>query len=77
MYVRMTGGRDRGEAKEFSFVDAQDLLRTGQAVPVNFNEPDPLAKIPNFHATELKLVDAQKAGDEPAANKSPKTRRKS
>lgn len=44
MYVRMTGGRDRGEVKEFSVEDAQAMLRKGQAVRVNFDEADPLGK---------------------------------
>lgn len=44
MYIRMTGGRDSGEVKEFSFDDAQALLKNGHAVPVDFNEGDPLAK---------------------------------
>lgn len=42
MYIRMTGGRDRGVVKDFSFVDAQELLASGQALPVNFEEPNPL-----------------------------------
>jgi hypothetical protein len=40
----MIDGRDDGEVKEFSFDDAQALLKTGKAQPVNFNEADPLAK---------------------------------
>jgi hypothetical protein len=43
MYIRMIGGRDGGEVKDFSFDDAQALLKSGQAAPVNFNDADPLA----------------------------------
>jgi hypothetical protein len=48
MYVRLTGGRDRGEAKEFSVEDAKAMIDKGQAVPVNFDEPDPLGKRSDF-----------------------------
>jgi hypothetical protein len=41
-YIRMTGGRDRGEVKDFPLPDAQEMLALGQALPVNFDEPDPL-----------------------------------
>jgi len=41
-YIRMTGGRDRGSVKEFPFSEAQEMLALGQALPVDFNEPDPL-----------------------------------
>jgi hypothetical protein len=44
----MAGGRDRGEVKDFPFVEAQELLRSGEAAPINFNEPDPLQKIEDF-----------------------------
>lgn len=41
-YIRLTDGRDRGHVKEMPFDEAQAMLGNGQAVPVNFNEPDPL-----------------------------------
>jgi len=41
-YIRMTTGRDRGEVKDFPFPDAQRMLALGQALPVNFDEPDAL-----------------------------------
>jgi hypothetical protein len=41
-YVRYTDGRDRGYVKDIPFVDAQEMLSKGQALPVNFDEPDPL-----------------------------------
>lgn len=61
----MTGGRDKGEVKEFNFADAQELLRTGQAVKVDINEADALltktdieeVKVLPFIAP-LKIMDA-------------------
>jgi hypothetical protein len=41
-WIRMTDGRDRGHAREMNFPDAQEMLAKGQAVPVDFNEPDAL-----------------------------------
>jgi len=41
-YIRLTGGRDRGEVKDMPFNEAQEMLSLGQALPVNFDEPDPL-----------------------------------
>jgi hypothetical protein len=41
-YIRMTGGRDRGHVKDMPFIDAQVMLQKGQALPVNFDEPDAL-----------------------------------
>ena len=41
-YIRMTGGRDRGHVKDMPFVDAEIMLKNGQALPVNFDEADPL-----------------------------------
>jgi hypothetical protein len=41
-YIRMTGGRDRGSVKDFPFPEAQEMLALGQALPVDFNERDPL-----------------------------------
>lgn len=41
-YIRLTDGRDRGHVKEMPFDEAQAMLGNGQALPVNFNEPDPL-----------------------------------
>jgi hypothetical protein len=42
MYIRMNGGRDRGHVKDLPYPDAQEMLRLGQALPVNFDEPDAL-----------------------------------
>jgi hypothetical protein len=41
-YIRLTGGRDRGHVIDLPFVDAQRMLGNGEALPVDFNEPDPL-----------------------------------
>jgi hypothetical protein len=41
-YIRMTGGRDRGHVKDMPFPDAQEMLALGQALPVDFDEPDAL-----------------------------------
>lgn len=41
-YIRMTSGRDRGYVKDFPLPDAQEMLALGQALPVNFDEPDAL-----------------------------------
>jgi hypothetical protein len=41
-YIRLTGGRDRGHVKEILFEDAQRMLGNGEALPVDFDEPDPL-----------------------------------
>jgi len=41
-YIRLTGGRDRGHVKDLPFVDAQRMLGNGEALPVDFDEPDPL-----------------------------------
>lgn len=41
-YIRLTGGRDRGQVKDMPFPDAQEMLALGQALPVDFDEPDPL-----------------------------------
>jgi len=41
-FIRMMDGRDRGHVKEMPFDEAQTMLGNGQAVLVNFNEPDPL-----------------------------------
>jgi hypothetical protein len=41
-YIRLTGGRDRGHAKDLPFVDAQRMLGNGEALPVDFDESDPL-----------------------------------
>jgi hypothetical protein len=90
MYIRMTGGRDRGEVQDFSFDDAQAMLRSGQAVPVDFNEPDPLGKRAEVEEIRSQIPvissqSSQKHREEPAVmdskNVSPqsgqKTRRKS
>jgi hypothetical protein len=42
MYIRMTGGRDRGYVKDFPVPEAREMLALGQALPVNFDEPDAL-----------------------------------
>jgi hypothetical protein len=41
-YIRFTDGRDRGHVKDIPFDTAEQMLASGQAVPVNFNEADPL-----------------------------------
>jgi hypothetical protein len=41
-YVRLTGGRDRGHVKDLLHEDAQRMLGNGEALPVDFDEPDPL-----------------------------------
>jgi len=41
-YIRLTGGRDRGHVKDMPHVDAQRMLGNGEALPVDFNEPDAL-----------------------------------
>jgi hypothetical protein len=86
MFIRMTSGRDRGEAKEFSFTDAQDLIESGRAVVIDFSETDPLAKIDNFEvrdrqsqlaAPALQLARPDSAGTQSImANRHQKTRRK-
>lgn len=74
MYIRMTGGRDRGEVKDFAFDDAQVLIKNGHAVSVNFNEADPLAKKNDFEirdeqsqiAPQLQVASPQRSADAPA-----------
>jgi len=39
-YIRLTGGRDRGSVKDMPFSEARKMLKLGQALPVNFEEPD-------------------------------------
>ena len=53
-YVRLTGGRDRGEVKDMAFPMAQEMLALGQALPVNFDEADPLGfrELPKPEAIE-------------------------
>jgi hypothetical protein len=78
MYIRMTGGRDRGEVKDFAFDDAQVLIKNGHAVSVNFNEADPLAKKSDFEirdeqslqggrvqqiSPQLRLASSQRSAD--------------
>lgn len=41
-YIRMTGGRDRGHVKDFPVPAAKEMLALGQALPVDFDEPDAL-----------------------------------
>lgn len=41
-YVRMTGGRDRGHVKDFSFTDAQEMIASGRAAPVDMTQPGAL-----------------------------------
>jgi hypothetical protein len=70
----MTGGRDRGEVKDFAFDDAQVLIRNGHAVSVNFNEADPLAKKLDFEirdeqsqiVPQLRVAIPQRSVDAPA-----------
>lgn len=74
MYIRMTGGRDRGEVRDFNFEDAQVMLSKGQAVLVNFNDADPLAKKNDFEirdeqsqiAPQLQVAIPQRSADAPA-----------
>jgi hypothetical protein len=74
MYIRMTGGRDRGEVRDFNFEDAQALIKNGQAVSVNFNEADPLAKKLDFEIRDeqsqisprLQVAVPQRSADAPA-----------
>jgi hypothetical protein len=54
-YIRMTEGRDRGHVKEYPFVEAQEKLSLGQALPVNFDEPDPLG----FRELQLPAASSQ------------------
>jgi hypothetical protein len=42
-HIRLTGGRDRGHVKEFPFAVAREMIKNGQALPVDFAEKDPLA----------------------------------
>lgn len=42
MYIRMTDGRDRGYVKDFPVPEAREMLDLGQALPVDFDEPDAL-----------------------------------
>jgi hypothetical protein len=41
-YIRMTGGRDRGYVKDFPVPEAREMLALGQALPVDFDQPDAL-----------------------------------
>jgi hypothetical protein len=42
-FIRRTEGRDRGHVQEFNFLDAQEMLAKGQALPVDMSQPDALA----------------------------------
>jgi hypothetical protein len=74
MYIRMTGGRDRGEVRDFNFEDAQALIKNGHAVSVNFNEADPLAKKLDFEirdgqsqiAPQMRVAMPQRTAEAPA-----------
>jgi hypothetical protein len=81
MFIRMTSGRDRGEVKEFSFTDAQDLLRTGQAVKVDINEADALTTKTDIEEVKALpfIVPAQTVDAPPvtASKNASKPRRKS
>jgi hypothetical protein len=71
-FIRMMDGRDRGHVKEMPFDDAQAMLSNGQAVLVNFNEPDPLGyrEMPEkSQECDFKVTVPQKpaGGSEPSA----------
>jgi hypothetical protein len=61
MYIRMTGGRDRGEVKDFNFEDAPALIKNGDAVAVNFNR-DEQSQI----APQVRVAIPQRSADAPA-----------
>jgi len=42
MYIRMTDGRERGQVVDMVEDVGRAMLANGQAVPVDFSEPDPL-----------------------------------
>jgi len=48
MYVRMTDGRDRGKVIEMVDEEARLMVANGQAVGVDFQEPDPLGSRVDF-----------------------------
>jgi hypothetical protein len=68
MYIRITFGRDRGYVKDFPVPEAKEMLKLGQALPVNFDEPDAL-EFRHLEApeTELHLVRGQPAEEQPSA----------
>lgn len=42
MYVRLTGGRDRGHTQDILEEVAREMLASGAALPVDFTQPNPL-----------------------------------
>jgi hypothetical protein len=51
MYVRMADGRERGQVLDMVEDVGRAMLANGQALPVDFDEPDPLG------ARELKAIE--------------------
>lgn len=45
MFIRMTDGRDRGRAIDVLEETARELVARGQALAIDFNEPDPLRQL--------------------------------
>jgi len=58
-YLRMTGGRDRGEVKEFNFADGQELMARGAAIAVDLNDPNWIDK--RLDLVELAPLEASAA----------------
>jgi hypothetical protein len=48
MYIRQTDGRDRGKVIEMLDEEARIMVATGQAVAVDFQEPDPFGTRVDF-----------------------------
>ena len=48
MYIRLTGGRDRGKAVDMRREEALAMLGNGQAEEINFDDPKALESIINF-----------------------------
>lgn len=42
-YIRLTDGRDRGHVRDVPYLDAQEMLAHGQALPVDMSQPNALA----------------------------------
>jgi hypothetical protein len=79
-YIRLTGGRDRGHVKDMPHVDAQRMLGNGEALPVDFNEPDPLGfreiSAPIAEQDQDKELPALAADSTPPTQNRPKSAKK-
>ena len=62
-YIRMTGGRDRGYVKDFPVTEAREMLDLGQALPVDFDQPDALG----FRELASPVTELQLAENQPPA----------